>query len=171
MWSALDDPERSFGIADSGRSTYSANALVRCHPCSTSIEVDRPMKFDIQGKEGIAAPTPAQISRAIKSLRSYGPSSYASLTDDAGNYVQVAGGGISCMVEHIEIDGERRRRAFHDKPSPVRPDGTILVFGAGNIPMRSDEWFMSDQVVEIFLAFLNGRPFPPSIHWRPAPGF
>jgi hypothetical protein len=108
------------------------------------------MKFDIQGKEGIAAPTPAQIVRAIKSLRSYGPSSYASLTDDAGNYVQVAGGGISCMVEHIEIDGERRRRAFHDKPSPVRPDGTILVFGAGNIPMRSDEWFMSDQVVEIF---------------------
>jgi hypothetical protein len=43
------------------------------------------MKFDIQGKEGIASPTPAQISRAIKSLRSYGPSSYASLTDDAGN--------------------------------------------------------------------------------------
>ena len=107
-------------------------------------EVNRPMKFDIQGKEGIASPTPAQISRAIKSLRSYGPSSYASLTDDAGNYVQVAGGGVSCMVEHFEIDGERRRRAFHDKPSPVRPDGTILVFGAGNIPMQSDEWFMSD---------------------------
>jgi hypothetical protein len=64
--------------------------------------------------------------------------------------VQVAGGGVSCMVEHFEIDGERRRRAFHDKPSPVRPDGTILVFGAGNIPMQSDEWFMSDQVVEIF---------------------
>ena len=48
-------------------------------------EVNRPMKFDIQGKEGIASPTPAQISRATKSLRSYGPSSYASLTDDAGN--------------------------------------------------------------------------------------
>jgi hypothetical protein len=129
------------------------------------------MKFDIQGKAGIAAPTPAQIGREIKSLRSYGPSSYASLTDDAGNYVQVAGGGVSCMVEHFEIDGERRRSAFHDKPSPVRPDGTILVFGAGNIPMQSDEWFMSAQVVEIFLAFLNGKPFPPSVHWRPAPGF
>jgi hypothetical protein len=137
----------------------------------TSIEVNRPMKFDIQRKEGVAASTPVQISRAIKSLRSYGPSSYASLTDDAGNYVQVAGGGVSCMVEHFEIDGERRRRAFHDKPSPVRPDGTILVFGAGNIPMRSDEWFMSDQVVEIFLAFLKGKPFPSSVHWRPAPKF
>lgn len=84
---------------------------------------------------------------------------------------QVAGGGVSCMVEHFEIDGEKRRRAFDDKPSPVRPDDTILVFGAGNIPMQSDEWFMSDQVAEIFLVFLNGKPFPPSIHWRPAPGF
>jgi hypothetical protein len=129
------------------------------------------MKFDIEGKAGIAMPTQAQISRAIKSLRSYGPSSYASLTDNAGNYLQVAGGGVSCMVEHFEIGGERRRRAFHDNSSPVRPDGTILVFGAGNIPMQSDEWFMSNEVVEIFLAFLIGKSFPPSIHWRPAPGF
>jgi len=75
------------------------------------------------------------------------------------------------MIEHFETDGARRQRAFHDKPSPVRPDGTILVFGAGNIPMRSDEWFMSDQVVEIFIAFMNGKPLPASIHWRPAPGF
>lgn len=28
-----------------------------------------------------------------------------------------------------------------------------IVFGAGNLPMRSDEWFMANQVVEIFLAF------------------
>jgi hypothetical protein len=129
------------------------------------------MKFDIEGKAGIPAPTPAQISRAIKSLRSYGPSSYASLTDNFGNYVQVAGGGVTCMIEHFKIDGGRRWRASRDKPSPVRPDGTILVFRAGNIPMRSDEWFMSDQVVEIFLAFLNGKPFPSSIYWRPTHGF
>ncbi|EHP37596.1 hypothetical protein OR16_41934, partial [Cupriavidus basilensis OR16] len=116
------------------------------------------MKFEIEGKVGIRAPARAQITRAIKSLRSYGPSSYASLTDDAGNYVHVAGGGVSCMIEHFEVDGERRWRAFHDKPSPVRPDGTILVFGAGSISMRSDEWFMSDQVAEIFLAFLSDDP-------------
>jgi hypothetical protein len=93
------------------------------------------------------------------------------LTDNFGNYVQVAGGGVTCMIEHFKIDGGRRWRASHDKPSPVRPDGTILVFRAGNIPMRSDEWFMSDQVVEIFLAFLNGKPFPSSIYWRPTHGF
>jgi hypothetical protein len=101
------------------------------------------MKLEIEGKPVIAAPTPVQVARGLKSLRSYGKSSYASLTDDAGNYVQVAGGGVSCMIERFECDAQRWR-AFHDKPSPVRPDGTILVFRAGNVPMRSDEWFMAD---------------------------
>ncbi|WP_080435461.1 hypothetical protein [Burkholderia ubonensis] len=128
------------------------------------------MKFDIEGKAGIITPTPIQITRVLKSLRSFGKSSYASLTDAAGNYVQVAGGGVSCMIERFEF-GAQRWRAFHDKPSPVRPDGTILVFGAGSIPMRSDEWFMANQVAEVFLAFLNGAPYPPFVHWRPAPGF
>ncbi|MDO1475522.1 hypothetical protein HNB49_17580 [Comamonas thiooxydans] len=129
------------------------------------------MKFEIEGKADIAAPTPAQISRAIKSLRSYGPSSYASLTNERGSYVQIAGGGVTCMVEHFDASTMARSRAFHDKPSPVFPDGTILAFRAGNIPMRSDEWFMSTQVIDIFLAFLSYTSFPAYVHWRPAPGF
>ena len=129
------------------------------------------MRFDIEGKAGISTPTSIQITRMLKSLRSYGKSSYASLTDTAGNYVQVAGGGVSCMIERFEIDASLRRRAFHDKPSPVRPDGTILVFGSGSMPMRADEWFTSDQVVEVLLAFLNGAPFPAFADWRPSPGF
>ncbi|BCZ81072.1 hypothetical protein [Paraburkholderia terrae] len=128
------------------------------------------MKLDVEGKPVNTVPTPAQITRALKSLRSYSKSSYASLTDDSGNYVQVAGGGVSCMIERFEC-GAQRWRAFHNKPSPVRPDGTILVFRAGNIPMRSDEWFMAEQVVEVFLAFLSGTPYPPFVHWRLAPGF
>jgi hypothetical protein len=127
------------------------------------------MNFEIEGVADVVSPTSRQISRALKSLRSYGKSSYASLTDASGSYVQVAGGGASCMIERYDF-GARRWRAFHDKPSQVRPDGTILVFRAGNIPMRSDEWFMADQVVEVFLAFLDSAPFPSFVHWRPAPG-
>ena len=51
---------------------------------------------------------------------------------------------ILCMVEVFDASAEVRSRAFHDKPSAARPDGTILVFGAGNLPMRSDEWFIAD---------------------------
>ncbi|PLP97408.1 hypothetical protein [Cupriavidus pauculus] len=129
------------------------------------------MKFEIEGKVGTSTPTPSQISRAINSLRSYGPSSYASLTDESGNYVQVAGGGITCLVEHFDARTGTRSRAFHGKPNPVFPDGTISVFRAGKIPMRSDEWFMSTQVIDIFSAFLNKASFPAYVGWRRAPGF
>jgi hypothetical protein len=128
------------------------------------------MKFDIEGKAEIIGPTPQQITRALKSLRSYGKSTFASLTNSGGSYVQVAGGAASCLIERYDFDAQRWR-AFHDEPSPVRPDGTILVFRSGNVPMRADEWFTADQVVEVFSAFFNDAPYPPFIHWRPAPGF
>ena len=127
------------------------------------------MRLDVEGKASVSNPTPAQIARAIRSLKSYGRSSYASLTNESGDYVQVAGGGVSCMVELFDASAEVRSRAFHDKPNAARPDGTILVFGAGNLPMRSDEWFMANQVVEIFLAFHSNAPFPDYVRWRPAP--
>ena len=35
--------------------------------------------------------------------------------------------------------------------------------------MESDEWFKSDQVVEIFSAFMNGSEVPAYVVWRRAP--
>ena len=169
---SLVDPLRTFDFLQSGRSTYVANGAGRMTlVLHTPIAVYRPMKFEIEGKVGISTPTLAQISRGIKSLRSYGPSSYASLTNERGNYVQVAGGSVTCMVEHFDAGTRTRSRAFHDKSNPAFPDGTILAFRAGNIPMRSDEWFMSTQVIDIFSAFLNNASFPAYVHWRTAPGF
>ena len=55
------------------------------------------------------------------------------------------------------------------KSSAAGPDGTILVFGAGNLPMRSDEWFMANEAVEIFLTFCANAPFPSYVGWRLAP--
>ncbi|MGN8064929.1 hypothetical protein ACTJK4_25045 [Ralstonia sp. 22111] len=127
------------------------------------------MKLNVEGKASLSNPTAAQIARAIRSLKSYGRSSYASLTNESGSFVQVAGGGVSCMVELFDLPTKVHSRAFHDKPSTVRPDGTILVFGGGNLPMRSDEWFIANQVAEIFLAFRVNDPFPSYVSWRPAP--
>jgi len=129
------------------------------------------MKFEAEGKPEIQKPTESQVKKAIGSLRSYGPSSYASLTNEDGSYVQVAGGGVTCMIEWYEAINKKRFRASHDNPNPTRPDGTVLSFGAGNIPMRSDEWFMATQVTDVFIAFLNGGAFPKYIAWRDAPGF
>lgn len=129
------------------------------------------MRFEVEGKAPVDAPRESAIRRGIKSLRSYGPSSFASLTDIDGNYIQVGGGGVTCLVERYFAASKERLRAFHDRPSPVRPDGTLLVFRGGQIALKSDEWFLAGQVEEIFLTFLSGADFPRYLSWRPAPGF
>jgi hypothetical protein len=74
------------------------------------------------------------------------------------------------MMELYRADSNKRFRAFHDEPSKVFPDGTLLVFGAGKISMMADEWFKSDTVLEVFVAFLERRDLPEYVHWRDAPG-
>lgn len=128
------------------------------------------MRFEIQNKATIDGPTELQLKRAIKSLKSYGSSSFASLTDSDGSYIQVGGGGVTCLVERFDASSGVRQRGYH-KPNAAFPDGTISVFGGGQIPMKSDEWFMAGQVVEIFLAYLRTAPEPEYLRWRSAPGF
>ncbi|REG60852.1 hypothetical protein B0G80_3675 [Paraburkholderia sp. BL6669N2] len=104
------------------------------------------MRFEVEGKAPVDAPRESAIRRGIKSLRSYGPSSFAALTDVEGNYVQVGGGGVTCLVEWYFAASKGRLRAFHDRPSPVRPDGAL-----------SDEWFMVSQVEEVLIRFRMPR--------------
>jgi hypothetical protein len=127
------------------------------------------MKFDGQNYAEMSAPSDRILESRLLALKSYGRHSYASLTDAEGNYIQVAGGGVTCMVERFEVFTSSRMRAFHDKPSPVFPDGTILAFGAGELCLKSDEWFHASAVVELFLCFKHGRKYPSTVHWRPAP--
>jgi hypothetical protein len=129
------------------------------------------MLLSCEGKPSIQNPTPSQVRKTLSLLRSYGPSSYASLTDDDGSYLQVAGGGVTCLLELYRVGTGKRLRAFGDVPNKAFPDGTLLVFRAGEIPMMADEWFMADQVADVFCCFLDGREFPASVHWRSAPGF
>lgn len=130
------------------------------------------MIFECEGKPAIKDPKKVQILKVIRALKSYGPTSYASITDEkSGDYLQVAGGGVTCMLEMYRANSNARVRAFHEKANSVFPDGTLLIFGAGRIEMKSDEWFTSDKVAEMFCAFIEGAELPKDVHWRPAPGF
>lgn len=75
------------------------------------------------------------------------------------------------MLELFDAETNQRYRAFTDRSNPLKPDGTILDFGAGSLVLRSDEWLLAKGVVEAFLAFNDGASLPSFIHWRPAPGF
>jgi hypothetical protein len=124
------------------------------------------MKLEVEGRPTIENVSLGQLRSAIRALRSYGPTSYASLTDGSGNYLQVAGGGVTCMMEKRDTSIGRHFRAYQDKRNPVFADGTILAFGGGEIKLMSDEWFNSTDVEETFAAFLSVKELPPRVKWR-----
>ncbi|HLP99428.1 MAG TPA: hypothetical protein VK149_13405 [Sideroxyarcus sp.] len=124
------------------------------------------MLLEVEKKAPIENAKAADVRGVIPKLRSYGPSSYASLTDVQGNYLQVAGGGVTCLLEWRDAANRRHYRAHLDAPSKVFPDGTILTFSGGEVKLRADEWLAAPLVEEAFIAFLNGESLPQSIKWR-----
>ncbi len=75
-------------------------------------------------------------------------------------------GPICCQ----EDDLPSRRPAARQAP-PVPPSTPGAKTATGEVPIQSDEWFMADQLIELFLAFHANAPFPDFVRWRPAPGF
>lgn len=128
------------------------------------------MRLEIQNKAAKDNPSEQQLRRAILSLRSYGTSSFASLTDDHGSYLQVAGGGITCLLERRDAHTGVHYRAYQEKKNTNYPDGTLLVFGAGEVALLSDEWFSNTIVADVFAAFLLKHALPEHVHWRIARG-
>jgi|SRR6185436_12731076 len=124
------------------------------------------MRLEIERRHAIEDPSEMQVRSAIMALRSYGPSSFASLTDENGNYLQVAGGAVTCLLERRDGGTNRHYRAYRDNPSTVFSTGTALVFGGGQVKLAADEWFTASIVADAFLAFLRGEDLPASIKWR-----
>ncbi|QBE62070.1 hypothetical protein EWM63_02960 [Pseudoduganella lutea] len=122
--------------------------------------------FVVEKKAPKQDPTTAQVIAAITKLRSYGPSSFASLTDAHGNYLQVAGGGLTCLLERRTAAGAQHFRAYLEKPSGIHPDGTTLAFSGGQVKLRADEWISAPLVIDAFTAFLQGHELPQTIRWR-----
>ncbi len=124
------------------------------------------MRLDIEGKASVESVTEKKIRSVIQALRSYGPSSFASLVDTGGNYIQVAGGVITCVLERREAATGRHFRAYHDAPSKIYPDGTSLMFGGGAVKLNANEWFTCAVAADAFCAFLRGEDWPASVQWR-----
>ena len=114
------------------------------------------MRLEAEGQSPIDNVTESTVRSVVAKLHSYGPSSFASLTDEVGNYLQVAGGGVTCMIERRDASNKRHYRAFQDKRSAAFADGTALVFSGGELKLTSNEWFTSLDVEDVFLAFLRG---------------
>lgn len=123
------------------------------------------MILEGEGLAPIAQPSEAQVRDLVTSLASP-RSSFASLTDEAGNYLQVAGGRPWCVVERREVSPLRHRRAYTESGRRPYADGAKIRSGAGEILLRADEWLLLKQAAELFAAFLAGRTFPDFVRWR-----
>lgn len=74
------------------------------------------------------------------------------------------------MIERRDGSNGQHYRAFQDKVSTVFDDGTSLVFSGGEVKLAPNEWFVSKDVEDTFLAFLRGKPLPSRIKWRDITG-
>lgn len=124
------------------------------------------MKLEIENCPVITDVGQAEIKKRLKKLRSYGPSSYGCITDAEGNYIQVAGGRVTCFIERYDAKQKKLYRGYHSISSTNFDDGTILSFSGGNVSLQKDEWFNMDDVIEVFLSFSQCLDFPDGIHWR-----
>ena len=119
------------------------------------------MIFQRDACKPIKSPSAARLDRELSFIKS----SFAHLTSSDGSYLQIAGGPGLFLLEYRDSAGQHHR-AMQDVVKVPFPNGTILQFSAGNVPMDSNEWFVRDQVVQILSAFVTRAPWPSFIQWR-----
>ena len=115
----------------------------------------------------MGSPSPARLAQQLSLMRS----SFATLTKEDGAYIQAGGGPGLFVIEYRDSAGQHHR-ASQSEPVVPFPDGTIISFSGGSMPLGRHEWFSSKQVVKVFTCFLSGNPLPGWLTWhRLAPDF
>lgn len=121
--------------------------------------------LEAEGQPPIQNPSEEQVRALVLSLR-VGETSFATLADEIGDYVQIAGSRPWCVLEHRRLRPLQHARAFQDTPTPKYKDGTKLRTGAGDISLKNDEWFLLKDAAEVLVAFLRKDAFPAHVKWR-----
>ncbi|MEJ2001640.1 MAG: hypothetical protein P8X51_15830 [Maritimibacter sp.] len=124
------------------------------------------MLLEVEGKRPEQVREFAKVEAALRELDAISPHSFASLTRQDGSYVQVAGGKQLCLVEKRDLGENTHWRAYHAEMSPSSGVSQVLKFGGGQMTMAEDEVFTIDDVISIWRAFFETKPFPAGIMWR-----
>ena len=124
------------------------------------------MIFEVENKAAVSVANFPVIKKSLASLKSYGRHSFASLTKADGSYVQVAGGGMTCILEkHMPSEGIHCR-AYLEKPRPPFEGEVTLFYGGGQIKALADEILPIDIVTHVFYSFFTSIPIPENLYWR-----
>ncbi len=123
------------------------------------------MKLEAEGQLTIQNPSEELVRALILGLQQ-GGSTFASLTDEAGNYIQVAGSRPWCVIERRHLKPLQHERAFQETPKPKYKDGAKLSTGAGELSLKHDEWFLLKDAAEVAVSFLRHDEVPARVKWR-----
>ncbi|WP_454796739.1 hypothetical protein [Novosphingobium lindaniclasticum] len=123
------------------------------------------MLLEAEGQPLVQNPSEEQVRTVVLKLQR-GGTSFASLTDEAGDYIQVAGSRPWCVLERRRFKPPQHERAFQETPTPKYKDGAKIMTGAGEIVLKHDEWFLLKDAAEVFVAFLHKNPTPARVKWR-----
>lgn len=124
------------------------------------------MRLTVQNYKPIENPNENDIKKLLYKLVLVSDHEFACLENSSGNFVQVAGGGITCMVELRDTATMKHFRGYDIKSKKHIPDGTKLRFAGQEIELHSDEWISNDKAIEVFVAFLNNKEYPDWLRWR-----
>jgi hypothetical protein len=125
------------------------------------------MIFERENVKPIINPSDKMIALNLKRIGHNKNSAFASIVADDGSWIQVGGGGVTCMIEKREPNNGRIFRGWQAEPvMPPEFDGTVLYFSGNSITLGLKEWFRIEQVIDVFIAFNNRMPLPAYICWR-----
>lgn len=122
--------------------------------------------LEVEGKNPVQVRDFVPVEKALRSLKSYGPASFAILTKEDGSYVQVAGGRLTCVVEQRSAGIGKQMRARYQLSKVPYEGIQTLVFGGGKLEVEPEEILFIEDVVLIFKAFWAGSADPEIIVWR-----
>ncbi len=124
------------------------------------------MMFEVEKQPFVQVSNFKKIEKSLRNLKSYGPQSYAILTNKHGSYLQVAGGRVTCVLEMREQSNDKHYRAYLRKAKVPFTGQQTLMFGGGHMKMEPDEILFINDVVQVFEAFFYSKDLPKNILWR-----
>ena len=124
------------------------------------------MLLEAENRKALHNPDPELLIEYLFDLDPGGNSSFAYLTRDDGSYVQAAGGGTACVLKWRDIAHARHNRAYRLDLANQADQSIAVLYSGAEIQVSANERHRIETVVEAFLAFLAGQPFPLTLGWR-----
>lgn len=124
------------------------------------------MQLEAENRVVLVDPSADAVREYLLALEPEGDSSFAYLTRDDGSYVQVAGGGATCVLEWRNVAERRHNRAGRIDAPDAASEMAVVPYSGGTIRVRANERVDIRVVVDVFLAFLYDRPLPHVCGWR-----